>query len=126
MATRRRGTADSLPADTRTGRKLLRGDRLDVDPASGAVEPHLAVDQREDRVIATQPDILAGEKFRAALSDDDVAGHDHFAPKFFHAQPFADAVPAVLDAALSFFVCHEITLSPRSSASSLSKSFRPG
>ena len=30
------------------------------------------------------------------------------APKFLYAQPFADAVAAVLDAALSFFMSHEV------------------
>ena len=30
-----------------------------------------------------------------------------FAAKFFHAQPFADAIAAVLNAALSFFMSHE-------------------
>ena len=81
---------------------LLRRDRLDVHPSPRPIEPHLSVHQREDRVIAAEPDVFARQKFRAALPDDDVAGNDYFAAKFFHAQPFADAIAAVLDAALSF------------------------
>src|ERR1041385_759299 len=121
-----RGAQRICCAGKESGKTLFRGERIDVDPATGAIEAHLAIDQREDRVIAAEPDVLAREKLRSALAHDNVAGHDHFAAKFFHAQPLADAVPAVLDAALSFFVCHEITLSPLSWASSLSKSFRPG
>src|SRR6266513_1780435 len=37
---------------------------------------------------------------------DDVAGHNHFAAEFFYTQPLADAVAAILNAALSFFVSH--------------------
>ena len=55
---------------------------------------------------AAQPDVLAGEKFRPALPDDDISCDDLFTAKFLHAQPFANAVPAVLDAALSLFMCH--------------------
>ena len=80
--------------------------RIDVHAASGAIEAHLAVDQRENRVVAAEPDVFSRQKFRAALADDDVAGDDRFAAKFFHAQPFADAVAAILDAALSFFMSH--------------------
>src|SRR4051794_38207806 len=42
--------------------KLLRGGGLDVDTATGAIEPHLAVHEREDGVIATQADVLSGQK----------------------------------------------------------------
>src|SRR5882724_2022460 len=113
-------------AKNESGKTLLRRERVDVHPAAGPIEANIAIDQRENRVIAAEPDVLPGEKLRSALAHNNVPGHDCFAAKFFHAQPFADAVPAVLDAALSFFVCHEITLSPRSSTSSLSKSSRPG
>src|SRR5438045_1686667 len=73
----------------RDWRTLLRCDRLDVHASPRAIEAHLAVDQREDGVITAEPDVFARQKFRAALSDDDVAGDDYFAAKFFHAQPFA-------------------------------------
>jgi len=35
-------------------------------------------------------------------------GDDHLAAEFFNAQPLADAVAAVLNAALSFFVSHDL------------------
>ena len=41
-------------------------------------------------------------ELRSALANDDVSGHDHLAAKSFYAQSFADAVAAVLNAALSF------------------------
>ena len=85
---------------------IARRQRVDVHPATGAIESHLSVDQRENRVIATEPDVLAGQKLRPALPDDDVARDHGFAAKFFHAEPFADAVAAVLDAALSLFMSH--------------------
>ena len=89
------------PADS-----LLRGDRLDVHSTSGPIEPHLPVDEREDRVIAAQADVLAGQKLRPALPDDDVPRDDGFAAKFLDAQALADAVPPIFDAALSLFMCH--------------------
>src|ERR1700741_1654868 len=99
-------------AKNESGKTLLRGERVDVHPAPRAIEANIAVDEREDSVIASEPDILAREKLRSTLPNNDVPRDHRFAAKFFHAQPFADAVPAVLDAALSFFVSHEITPCP--------------
>src|SRR3954469_12487466 len=110
---------------TESGKTLLRRKRVHVHSAPGAIEANVAVDELEDRVIASEPDVFAREKLRSALANDDVPGHDHFTAKFFHAQPFADAIPAVLDAALSFFMSHEITPCPRPSPSSPSKFSRP-
>src|SRR3979411_1883322 len=81
------------------GKALLRGDRLDVHPPPRSIEAHLAVDEREDCVIPAQAYVLAGKELRPALANNDVAGKHNFAAKFFHTQPLADAVPAVLDAA---------------------------
>src|SRR5450432_550931 len=78
-----------------------------VHPSPGAIKAHLTVLQGEDRVIATQAHILARQKLRSALPDNDVAGHVGLAPKFFHTKSLADAIATVLDAALSFFVSHE-------------------
>src|SRR5256885_11607182 len=86
--------------------KLFRSDWIDVHAATSAIEPNVAVDERENRVIAAEPNIFAGLKFRAALANDNVAGDDHLATEFFHAEPFANAIAAVLNAALSFFMCH--------------------
>ena len=49
-----------------------------------------------------------------------------FAAKFLHAQPLADAVAAVLNAALSFFMSHDINCRPISLPFSASRFFRQG
>ena len=89
-----------------TGLAFASTNRIDVDATPRAIEAHAAVDQREDRVIATESDVFSRQELCPALANDDVAGDDRFAAKFFHAQPLADAVAAVLDAALSFFMSH--------------------
>src|SRR4051812_14553260 len=77
---------------------LARLDRVHVDPAAGPIEADAAVRQGKDGVIAAQADVFTGDEFRPALPHDDVAGYDHFAAKFFHAETFADAIAAVLNA----------------------------
>src|SRR6266446_10926822 len=89
-------------------RRLFRGDRIDIDPPSGAIESHVPVNQREDCVIAAKANVLARQKFRAALANNDVAGHYQLAAESFYAETFADAVAAVLNAALSFFMSHDL------------------
>src|SRR5207302_9747663 len=83
----------------REGKRLFRSNRIDVDPPSAAIEADVAVDQRENGVIAAESDIFTGQKFRPALADDDVAGDNQLAAKSFHTEPFADAVAAILNAA---------------------------
>jgi hypothetical protein len=86
--------------------QLFRRDRIDVDPSPAAVEADVSVHQRENCVIAAEADVFARQKFSAALADNDVAGHDQLAAESFYTKPFADAVPAILNAALSFFMSH--------------------
>ena len=81
-------------------------ERIDIYPPPAAIEPHAAVQQRKNCVIAAQPDIFSGQKFRPALAHNDIARHNHFAAEFFYTQPLADAVAPILNAALSFFVSH--------------------
>src|SRR6266550_2327910 len=57
-------------------------------------------------VIPTEPDVSSWQEFCAALTHNDVAGHNRLAAEFFHTQPFADAVAPVFNAALSFFMSH--------------------
>ena len=71
------------------------------------VEGDFAVHEREERPIAARADVFTCDKLRAALPDDDAAGGDRFAAIRFHAEPFADAVAAVTNAALTFLVCHK-------------------
>ena len=66
----------------------------------------------EERVVAAHADVRARAETGAALADEDVAGDDRLAAKFFHAQPLADAVAAVAYAALTFFMRHKIFCSP--------------
>src|SRR5262249_27123139 len=89
--------------------RLARGcrNRVHVDAASAAIKAHRAVHEREDRVVATEADIPARLELRPALADEDVAGDDALAAEFFHAEPLADAVAAVLDASLTFLVSHK-------------------
>src|SRR5687768_17222040 len=63
--------------------------RVDVDAASITIESDLPIDQGKNGVIATKPDVFAGQKFRPALADDNVAGDDGLTAKFFYAEPFA-------------------------------------
>jgi len=90
--------------------RLASADGLDVDPASRAIETHLAINQSKNGVVATKSDVLARQKLCPARANDDVASHDQLAPKLFHAQSLADAVAAVLDAALTFFMSHDLFL----------------
>src|SRR5271169_6828660 len=83
------------------------GLRHHVHAAAVLVELHLAVGEREQRPVAAGADVFARDKFAAALADDDAARADDRAAKFFYAQPLADAVAAVLDATLTFFMCHK-------------------
>jgi hypothetical protein len=90
----------------REGKRLFRSDRVDIDPSPAAIETDVAVDQRENRVIAAKADIFTRQKFRAALADNDVSGHDQLAAESFYTEPFTDAVAAILNTALSFFMSH--------------------
>jgi hypothetical protein len=81
--------------------------RQHVNPFAAFVELHLAIDQREQGPVAARSDILAGNELRAPLADEDAARGDKFTAKTFHAQPLADAVASVADAAAAFLVCHK-------------------
>src|SRR6266496_5054102 len=90
--------------------RAFRCRRHDVHPAAVLVEGDFAIDQREESPIASGPDVGAGIKLRAALADEDAARGDELPAVTFHSQPFAGAVAAVPDAALTFFVCHNSIL----------------
>jgi hypothetical protein len=90
-------------------RLILRhcGTRHDVDATTALVKFHMAIFEGEQGPVATGADIDAGQKLGPALADDDAAGMDKFPAVFFYAQPFADAVATVFDAALTFLMCHK-------------------
>src|SRR5918996_3774079 len=81
-------------------------------PAPAGTEPDLAFDQREQRVIPADADIVAGVPAGAPLADDDVAGDDVLAAELLHAEPLARRVAAVARAAPGLLVRHLV--SPRS------------
>src|SRR6266508_2092162 len=88
-------------------RKLARRSRdfrHDVHAFAIPVEINLPVLQREERPIASRADVLARDEFRPALPHDDAAGADLLAAIRLHAEPFADAVAPVADAALTFLM----------------------
>ena len=80
--------------------------RVDIHPSTRAIKAHISINQRKNRIIATETDILSRQKFSAALADNDVPGNDQLASKSLHPKSLADAVAAILDAALSFFMSH--------------------
>ena len=88
------------------GALLRRRERIDVDSAPRTIETDVAVYQRKNSVIAAKTHVPAGQKLCSPLPNNNIAGDDHFAAELFHAEPFANAVAAVLDAALSFFMSH--------------------
>ena len=99
-------TESSTPAALGSRRRKARHDGIYIHPAPLAIEAHAPVNQSKDCVIATKPDVSSRQEFCAALTHNDVAGHNRLAAEFFHTQPFADAVTAILNAALSFFMSH--------------------
>jgi len=86
--------------------KLFGCDWIDIYASTASIETNIAVHERENGVIAAEANVFAREKFRASLAHNDIAGEHHFAAESFYAEPLADAVAAVLNATLSFFVCH--------------------
>src|SRR6266404_3247778 len=101
-----RYTASWPEPERRIDRLFSSRDRIDIHPSPSPIEAHISIHQRKNCIIAAEPHISSRQKFRPALADNNVASDNHLAAKFFHAQPFADAVAAVLDAALSFFMSH--------------------
>src|SRR5271166_922195 len=80
-----------------------------------ALELHLAVDQREDRVVASEAYMVPRLPLGAALADDDVAGHHRFPAELLDAEAAARRVAAVAGGTACLFVCHGPTPEPRRS-----------
>jgi hypothetical protein len=76
--------------------------------AAAFIKSHLAINQREQRPIASRADIVAGKKFRPPLADNNAACGHELTSETFYAQPFADAIAPITDASLSFFMCHNL------------------
>src|SRR5437867_8718646 len=84
----------------------FRSDRIDIYPPTRPIEAHVAIDQRKNCVIASKSHVFPGQKFRSALAHNNISSYNHLVSKSFHAEPLADAVATVFDAALSFFMSH--------------------
>src|SRR5262245_62066735 len=82
------------------------GGGLDVDAAAFLVEVNRTFDQREDRVVAPQADILAGTPLGAALTDDDVSGDDALAAVLLDSQTLCARITTVAGRSLTLLMCH--------------------
>src|SRR6185312_8771571 len=73
-------------------------------------ELDLAVDQREQRMVATQADAIARMELGAALAHDDVAGFDGLATVDLDAEVFRVRIATVAAGTYAFFMCHDSML----------------
>jgi hypothetical protein len=89
-------------------RAHLRQGRIDIYTTTVSIEAYNTVYEGEDGVIPTKPNILSRQKLGAALANNDISGNDLLATELLHAQAFTDAIASVLDAALTFLMCHTL------------------
>jgi hypothetical protein len=85
---------------------------VDVDDlaALALAELHGAVDEGEQRVVATDADVLAGVHPRAALADDDRAGGDLRAVEHLDAQALGVGVTTVAGGPAALGLRHLVLL----------------
>src|SRR3546814_8123524 len=69
-------------------------------------ELDLAVDEREQGVVAAEADAHAPMELGAALANDDVAGFDRLATIDLHAEILRVGVAAVARGTYALFMCH--------------------
>src|SRR3954469_3061037 len=102
----------------RSGRRRgLARHRVDADLEARlalVLELHHAVDERVDRVVGAETDVLARVPPRAALAQDDVTRHDPLSTELLDAAVFRVAVAAVARRADAFFMSHGILASAES------------
>ena len=91
-------------------RAHLRQGRFDIYTTTVPIEAYNTVYQGEDCVIPTKPNILSRQKLCAALANNDISGNDLLTAKLLDAESFADAVASVLNAALTFLMCHTLEI----------------
>jgi hypothetical protein len=87
---------------------LARAVGDDIHAVAALVKSNFAIGEGEQGPIATGADILPRNELRAALADKNAARRHELTAKSFHAQPLADAVTPVTNAALTFLMCHKI------------------
>ena len=93
-----------VPQRLAGGRDRLR---LDIDAAAVLIKGDPPIRKRKQGPITARADVLARDKFRSALADEDAAGGNQLPAVAFDAQAFADAVAPIANAALTFFMCHK-------------------
>jgi hypothetical protein len=91
-------------------RAHLRQSRFDIYATTIPIEAYNTVYEGEDCVIPTKPNILSRQKLCAALANNDISGNDLLTTELLHAEAFADAVASVLNAALTFLMCHTLKI----------------
>ena len=80
--------------------------RIHIHAATFAVKPHVAIDQRENRVIAAKTHVFAGMPLGSALTDDDIARDNFFAAELLHTATLAVTVASVFNTSLSLLMSH--------------------
>src|SRR5262245_52317263 len=103
---------DKIPAD-QTGSTVLLGrsfrhreDGYVRAAFSFRVELDATINESEQRVILTHPDIGAGMPLRPALARENVAGYGLLAAEQLDAEATARGVAAVAGRSACLFVCH--------------------
>jgi hypothetical protein len=91
-------------------RAHLRQGSFDIYATTIPIEAYNTVYEGEDCVIPTKPNILSRQKLCAALANNDISGNDLLTTELLHAEAFADAVASVLNAALTFLMCHTLEI----------------
>lgn len=86
---------------------MLGLDGVNIHAATVAVKADAALDERVDRVVTTESNVLAGLPLGAALAENDVAGDDVLTTEFLHAATLAVAVASILNTSLSFLMSHD-------------------
>src|SRR6266545_29303 len=87
-----------------------------VDPAAVVTcwgIAHFARDEREERVVLADTDVLARQHLGAALANEDRTGLDLRPGVFLHAETLARRIAAVAGGTCAFFVCHLLCLDLR-------------
>lgn len=100
----RRGGDKSRLGSVLRGLGCVEGD--DVDPASVLVEEDFPFDQRKDRPIATDADVLAGPPFGAVLSADDASRLGGLAAEQLDSEHLGLGVATVAARTLTFLMRH--------------------
>src|SRR5690242_18544116 len=78
--------------------------------ATVARELHVAVGEREQRVVLAEPDVQPGEETRATLPHEDVAGQHVLPAEALDAEALRIRLAVVLGRGLALFVRHRLLL----------------